>query len=752
MKLIIVESPAKVKTISKFLGKDFKIMSTIGHIVDLPQKRIGVTMNDSIEIDYEPLPDKQKIINQIRSAAAKADEIFLAPDPDREGEIIAWHTFKQIEHAIKKKTPIYRIAFNEITKPAILEAVSNPGEIDMKKVAAQQARRVLDRWVGYEVSPVLWDKVTRGLSAGRVQSVALRLITEREQEIRNFKPEEYWTIHGLFAKQKQHLETQLANIGKKKAEIKTETQAKSLVTDIKECSFTIAKISDKERKKNPSPPFMTSSLQQTSYTRLGFGVKKTMQLAQKLYEGVPLEDSSSPVALITYMRTDSLRLSEIALKQARAFIEDTFDKTYLPTRAQRYAKSTKKKKETTQDAHEAIRPIDVNRTPESVSAYLKPDMAKLYALIWNRFVASQMMPANYATRQVSVVGGKYTFKASGSTLLFDGYLRVWGKEKEEQKNPIPTDIAEKDLVALEKIDPKQHFTQPPPRFTEGSLVKTLEKEGIGRPSTYASILNTIQARSYTTLENKKFIPTELGTTVTELLVENLPHVMNLSFTAEMELDLDKIARAEMERDTLLREFYETFSADLEKFRGSEKKRRTQPTEIDCPSCKEDKLLIRFGKAGEFLGCARFPECNFTSNFSRDEDGIIKLAAQKEPELLDRLCPNCSKPLRQIIGRYGPFVACSGYPECKFIEQVIAPVDCPSCGSKLVQKRWRGGSFWGCATYPKCKTAVWGTIVKTPCSSCKGPFMSEKTDKTGKTTLTCPKSECQFSTESKPNKA
>ncbi len=744
-RLLIVESPAKIKTILKFLGNDYVLMATFGHVKDLPPKKIGVTMtDDGIALEYVPIENKDKVIAEICKTASKCSEVFLAPDPDREGEMIAWNIGQEIARVIKDKNAIHRISFNEITKSAVLQAIENPGEIDMQKVAAQQARRVLDRWVGYEVSPILWRKVAKGLSAGRVQSVALRLVCDREAEIRNFKPEEYWSITGDFKHGESIISAALTHIGTKKAEVTNETDAKTIVDQIKKTSYAIDSITDKTRLKNALPPFMTSSLQQAAFNQLGFSVKKTMQLAQQLYEGIPM-GQDAPVALITYMRTDSLRIADSALKQARDFISKQFGTSYLPTKANIF--DGKKKKVAAQEAHEAIRPIDVTITPDRAKRHLQKDLARLYELIWKRFVASQMTPAQYAQRQVDIKGGQFTFRVTGSTLIFDGFLKVYFVDEDDEKENkviLPKDLAEKDPLALKKIDPKQHFTQPPPRFTEGSLVKEMEKNGIGRPSTYAAVLNTIRARSYTTLdERKRFVPTELGTLVTDLLVANLPDIMNISFTAHMEEDLDKIANGEMERDTLLREFYATFQKDLKKFAGDKGKKPAKETNVRCPECKKANLVIRFGKTGEFLGCPNYPECKFTCNIERSPEGEIQCKEIEKPQLLDVACPNCGKPLRQLIGKFGPFIACSGYPECKYIHQTKAGFPCPQCGGDIVKRRWRGGTFWGCSNYPKCKFAVFGDIEETPCPLCKLPFLIKKVAKDGTVTLMCSDKKCGY---------
>ena len=739
-KLLIVESPAKIKTIAKFLGKEFTIMSTVGHIKDLPKKTLGIKMGKTIDLEYVAIDKKDKIIKDLVKEAKNSNEIYLAPDPDREGEIIAWHVEQEFLKVAKPEN-IHRISFNEITKSAIIDAIEHPSKVDIKKVAAQQARRVLDRWVGYEVSPILWRKITKGLSAGRVQSVALKIICLREMEIRSFKVEEYWSIEGVFTTLKQDkIISQLTHINKKAIEIDSQEKVEKVIEELKKETFSIESVTDKKRTKNPVAPFITSSLQQAGANKLNFPVKKIMSLAQNMYEGVALGDPKNPVALITYMRTDSTRLSQTAIDQAREFIPQAYGKEYLPATANLYSQ-----KNAAQDAHEAIRPIDVNITPDDIKMYVDADIYKLYNLIWTRFIACQMKPALYAQRQVVIAGGKYLFKVTGSTLLFDGFLKAYqaDDEEENEKNvKLPQEINEKENVSLSKVDPKQHFTQPPPRYSEATLVKELEKLGIGRPSTYATILSTIQARTYVTIEKKRFTPTELGSRVVEMLSENLPKIMDTQFTALMEEDLDKVAQGDMERDTLLREFYASFSQDLAKFKEDTSRKNVVPTDVTCPQCDAQKLVIRIGKTGEFIGCPGFPECKFTSNFNRLEDGTIVLAETKEPELLSESCPNCHKALRIMKGRFGEFTACSGYPTCKYIKQNIAPFPCPTCASNLVERKWRGGKFWGCSNYPKCKFAIFADIENRPCPTCKAPYLLKKITKEG-VSIFCSDKNCSY---------
>lgn len=753
-KLLIVESPAKIKTISKFLGKDFKIMSTVGHIKDLPEKRLGVTINGTIEIEYDIIKNKKKVITDFVKEAKDSDFIYLAPDPDREGEIIAWHAEQEILK-VADASKIFRITFNEITADAINKAIANPSQVDLKKVSAQQARRVLDRLVGYEVSPVLWKKIAKGLSAGRVQSVALRLICDREEQIRAFKPEEYWTIDALFnnSSANDNLEKFNAALFKiNDQELKLTNQKDTLAAKdwLLNSNYLIDTIVDKNRSRKPYAPFMTSSLQQAAYNTLGFSVKKTMDIAQKLYEGVPLADASTPVALITYMRTDSLRLSDTALEQSRSYLESNLGKAYIPAKANLYSK---KNETNVQDAHEAVRPIDISKTPEDVKKYLPKELASLYELIWRRTLASQMKPAEYAQRQVNIIAksekNNASFRATGSTLIFDGFLKIYNHSEEEddkKQSKIPAGLKEGQDLNLNLLEEKQHFTQPAPRYTEASLVKELEKEGIGRPSTYAAILNTIRAREYTELDTKKrFVPTELGMIVVKTLTKNLPKIMEPSFTASMEKDLDLIATGEMERDTVLRSFYKPFKEALDEFAG-QKGKQTEVTDLDCLECKNHKLLVRFGKNGEFLGCQGYPECKYTTQFERDDTGQIKIIETKV-QSLEETCPKCAKNLRIVNGRFGEFAACSGYPECNYIKQEKAWFKCPKCTSDITKRSYRGGKFWGCAGYPKCRFAIFDELLQEACPDCHLPYLVSKQVK-DKNVLSCFEKTCVFNTKQK----
>jgi len=722
-KVLIVESPSKVKTISKFLSKDFLVTSTKGHIRDLPVKTIGIEIKkNSIDIEYENLKNKTEAIKGLIKATSDADIIYLAPDPDREGEIIALHTKEVINKKLKKDAQVYRITFNEISKKAVTEAIKNTRDIDPHLIEAQQSRRILDRLVGYKVSPVLWKKVSRGLSAGRVQSVALKIICIREREIRSFVIEEYWSVHAQFCIEKTVLLAELVKINNEKIDTISETEAKKISTDMQALSWHVESIKDTERSRKPYAPFITSTLQQASYNQLGFNVQQTMSIAQKMYEGIAIK--SNTVALITYMRTDSTRISESALKEVRNFIEESYSSKYLPDSPVMYSKSSA----ATQDAHEAIRPIDVTLTPESIKKFVDAEIYKLYDLIWRRFVACQMVPAIYTNRLIMIESDKkqFTVKASGSIIKFDGFLKVYNmNEDEEEETKLPPLLKEKSKADLQKVDLKQHFTQPPARYSEATLVKELESEGIGRPSTYAAIMKTIRDRLYTMLDDKKrFVPTELGMKVSDILDENLPEIMDIQFTSKLEEQLDLVAEGKITRDKLIIDFYDNFTKSLEKFEKKKLSKSHEETTIKCPDCT-NILMIKVGKTGEFLACSQYPNCKFTSNFKRNEHGEIIMEEQKKDEVLDLICPTCGKNLVKKNGRYGEFIACSGYPACKYIHKEQTKELCPGCKKDhLVKRKWKNSIFWSCASYPNCKFGISGDIIEQTCGKCQFPFLKK----------------------------
>ncbi len=696
--LVIVESPAKARTINKYLGKDFRVMASIGHIKDLPKNKLGVDIDKDFEPHYEIIRGKAKVIKELKKASKDADIIFLGPDPDREGEAIAWH-IKEVLNG-RREGIIKRVLFNEITEKGIKEAIAHPTEIDKNKVDAQQARRVLDRLVGYQVSPLLWEKVRMGLSAGRVQSVAVRLICEREREIESFVPQEYWSITALF----DGFEAKLVKKDGKKITISTEEEAKSIVRELKGETFKVEEIEQKQRKRNPTPPFITSRLQQEASRRLGFSAQKTMVIAQQLYEGVDLGEEG-PTGLITYMRTDSHRIAPEAIQAVRGYIEKTYGKEYLPKKPNVY-----KSKKTAQEAHEAIRPTNMKYTPEYVKPYLTEDQWKLYELIWKRFVASQMHHAILDQTRVSIGAGKYTFQAVGTVVRFHGFTILYeektDEESEEEKKLPPL---EKDTV-LELLDlvARQHFTQPPPRYTEASLIRELEEKGIGRPSTYALILSTIQDRGYVVKEKGRLKPTELGFLVTELLVKSFPDILNVKFTAHLEEELDRVEEGKLKWIDVIKEFYSRFREDLERAKQEMQtiKGQEEPTDIPCKKCGR-MMVIKWGKNGKFLACPGYPECKTTMDFRVDEKG--KIVPVENTEYVEQKCPNCGGPMVIKSGRFGRFIACSRYPECKTTLPLSTGVPCPEegCNGVLVERRSkRGRTFYGCSKYPACKYVTW----------------------------------------------
>lgn len=714
--LVIVESPAKARTIEKYLGKDFSVIASVGHVRDLPKNELGVEIENNFKPKYRTIKGKKKIIDSLKSAANGAGKIYLATDPDREGEAIAWHIANSL-NSDEDKT--YRVQFNEITKQGVTEGIKEPGKINMDRVNAQQSRRILDRLVGYMVSPLLWKPLKYGLSAGRVQSVALRLICERENEIEKFIPKEYWTIDGHFEKtdkttdsKEETIKARLEKKKGKKIEISNEKQVKEILNEIEKKEAKVGNVSKKELKQSPSAPFITSTLQQDANRKLGFTAKKTMTLAQQLYEGIAL-GSEGPVGLITYMRTDSTRVSSESIKQAKSFITKNFGEQFL---GKGRAAGPQKKKAGTQDAHEAIRPANVEKSPDNIKNFLSSDQYKLYKLIWDRFVASQMAPAIFDQSTITIAVGDYEFITKGKILKFPGFMKLYVESKDNGENnedSIIYDVEKDEKLNVQKYDEKQHFTTPPPRYSEARLVKTLEQKGIGRPSTYASIISTIMDREYVVLEDKKFRPTELGRIVNRLLISNFTHLFNAEFTAEMEKELDQIESGNMEWVKLLENFYKDFKKELDK---AEKKFDTDLT-IDekCPKCGKE-LIIKYGKNGSFIACSGYPECRFSSNFERDENGKIKLTDEKNGKSTGLTCEKCGSELLIKKSRYGEILACSAYPECKNIKSFLRLKDgtikvietgeeledkCPKCESSLVVKSGRNGIFAACSAYPKC---------------------------------------------------
>ncbi len=740
-KLVIVESPAKAKTIQKYLGRGFRVASSMGHVRDLPKKNLAIDVDQGFEPVYEVT--KQKVVNELRQAIRGADEVYLATDPDREGEAIAWHITQAV--GIPKNKSVHRVIFQEITKNAVQSAIANPRVINDYLVEAQQARRVLDRLVGYQLSPLLWDKVKRGLSAGRVQSVAVRLIVEREHEIEAFKSVEYWTIEADLAKvagangaheleqRKDVFRAVLIERGGEKLgkfAIENQEQANAIVSDLNDARYAVKKITRKDKRRSPTPPFITSTLQQEAARKLGFSAKKTMTLAQQLYEGVDIGGDEGVIGLITYMRTDSVNVAAEARQEARQVIAERYGPEYVPEKPPIY----KTKAKGAQEAHEAIRPTSAARTPEALANALERDQSRLYDLIWKRFLASQMAPAIFDSTTVDISASRgneatpsYVFRATGSVLKFAGFLAVYnvsldeGEEDEDREKRLPL-LAEGEPLDLLALLPIQHFTEPPPRYTEASLVKELERLGIGRPSTYAQIISTIQDRGYVAASEKKMLPTTLGRVVTDLLVAHFPAIVDYDFTSAMEQQLDDIAEGEKRRVPVLQEFYGPFQNTLTEAqqRMRNVKQEEILTDITCPKCGQSKLAIKFGRNGEFLACSRYSKaggedsCDFTSDFHRDSEGRIVIDAASAPETSDVMCDKCGRPMVIKKSRFGPFLGCSGYPECTNTRRIgkdgkPAPlpeptgVICPKCQQgELLKRRGRfGRPFYGCGRYPQC---------------------------------------------------
>ncbi len=750
--LVVVESPTKVRTVKKYLGKDYNVAATVGHIKDLPNKEMGIDIDSGFKPEYKNIPGKQKIIKALKQAAGDAENIYLAPDPDREGEAIAWHATEVLK---KRGRKFHRVLFHELTKDAIHKAMASPQALDRSKYEAQQARRILDRLVGYQISPLLWRKVKGGLSAGRVQSVALRIICERERAIHVFEPQEYWSITA-------HLEGEtppafMAKLAKKndaKIKIPNEAKANSILGQLEGQTFVVKKITNKTVHKNPLPPFTTSKLQQDAIRKLRFSAKKTMLIAQQLYEGIEL-GPGEPVGLITYMRTDSTRIAKEAADDALRLIREKFGEDYAMDKP-RFFKNRRK----AQDAHEAIRPTAVANTPEKMAPYLSKDQQALYRLIWQRFVASQMKQAIIDQISVAIAAGPYQFAASGSTIKFPGFMELYMSVDDEissrnqKKKPLLPALAEGMILKLLQLEPKQHFTQPPPRFSEASLVKELEENGIGRPSTYASILSTIRQKEYVDLQNRYFRPTELGFIVNDLLVENFPDIVDVDFTARMEENLDRIESSEVASSKILAQFYGPFKKDLET--ASTAMRSVKgvglPTGLDCPDCG-NQLHIKVGKNGHFLACSGYPDCTYSRDYVRDERGQIQAVETNSEEVVDKTCDKCGNPMVVKRGRYGEFLACSAYPDCKNTESLNANgannkigIKCPekNCEGEIVERHSRRGKiFYGCSRFPKCEFATWDKPVDKRCPQCGNKILLEKTTKKEGTFLTCLSDECRY---------
>jgi DNA topoisomerase-1 len=768
--LVIVESPAKAKTINKFLGRNYTVKASMGHVRDLPAKSLAVDVEKNFAPKYEVVPGRKKILDELKKAAKTSSAIYLAADPDREGEAICWHLAHELKAARK---PVHRVMFNEITKRAVTEAFTHPGPIDQRKVDAQQARRILDRLVGYKISPLLWEKVRRGISAGRVQSVALRLVVDREKEIRAFVPTEYWTITARLARPDgigPEFPARLARVDGDKANIPSQETADAIRTELEApgTGYRVAALTRKEKRRNPVAPFTTSKLQQEAARKLRFTARKTMQVAQQLYEGIELGEAGS-VGLITYMRTDSTRISPEAQTEVRTFVVERYGAQFLPDRPPAY-----KSGKGAQEAHEAIRPTSVLREPGQVAANLTRDQLNLYTLIWNRFVASQMRPAVFDTTAVEIAAGRFTFRASGQHLTFAGFMQVYvegrdeaqsdearlGDGEEDEERSLP-ELAEGQALDCRGLDPVQHFTQPPPRYTEATLVKELEEQGIGRPSTYAAILSVIQNRDYVVKAEGKFRPTELGEIVVDLLVESFPRILDPGFTAQMETKLDEIEEGTADWLEAMHEFYGAFARWLEHAKKKMKnvKAMEEPTDQVCEKCGRS-MVIKWGRFGKFLACSGYPECKNTKELPGNGNGGPEAGGNGNGESVageGQACENCGKPMVLKRGRFGPFLACSGYPECRTVVRIAKaaaappePTDqvCETCGAPMVIRTGRFGRFYSCSTYPKCKN-VKPIPIGVNCPQCGAPLTARRT-KRGRTFYGCTAyPTCEFTSWDRP---
>jgi DNA topoisomerase-1 len=732
--LVVVESPAKVKTLEKFLGRDYVIRASVGHIKDLPEDELGVDLEKDFQPQYVTISGKGKIIRELKKASKDVKNIYLGPDPDREGEAIAWHIAEEIGNGNKN---IYRVLFNEITQRAVLEALRRPGKLQQSKYEAQQARRILDRLVGYQVSPLLWEKVQRGLSAGRVQSVAVRIICDREREIQNFISEEYWSLTATLKGKSSPItfDAKLTKWKGKKVKMANEVEALAIQKALGSVPYTVLKIVQQEKQRHPFPPFITSRLQQEAFRKLSFPAQKTMRIAQKLYEGIDLGEMGS-VGLITYMRTDSVRISTEAIQQVRKWIKDRFGDTYLTPKPNVY-----KSRRGAQEAHECIRPTSIELEPDQVKAFLDKDQMALYKLIWDRFVASQMPSARFLQTTAEIKADDAIFTATGSVPVFQGFMALYmegedNRENGDQENALPP-LSEGEILELLGLHPKQHFTQPPYRFSEATLIKELEEQGIGRPSTYAAILSTIKEKGYVRLEKGKFFPTELGLVVNDLLVVSFPDIFDIEFTAQMEENLDKIEEGQRDWVETLKEFYLPFQKDLEMAKVSMRNVKVEkiPTDANCERCGS-KMVKRWGKRGYFLACSSYPKCRYTREVEGNEENQVETEAK---------CAKCGSPMVVKHGKFGRFLACSNYPTCKFTQPLDTGVRCPQegCDGIIVERRTRKGrTFYSCTNYPDCTYALWDKPIPEKCPQCGFPFLVEKQGKGG-LVKRCPKKECGY---------
>ena len=753
--LVIVESPAKAKTIEKYLGKDFHVMASYGHVRDLVPKEGAVDPDHDFQMKYQIIDRNAKHVDAIRKELKKCDGLFLAPDPDREGEAIAWHLQQILEEkgALKNKI-CARVVFHQITKNAVQAAMKNTRDISMDLVNAQQARRALDYLVGFSLSPLLWRKVRPGLSAGRVQSPALRLIVERELEIEKFITQEYWTIHAALSadkKKKQNFTARLTHLSGEKVEqfdINDAEKSQTICDELTEAAngkCRVMKVTKKERKRHPAAPFTTSTLQQEASRKLGFSAQRTMQVAQQLYEGIDTGDGAA--GLITYMRTDSVTLAQEALDDLRACIDSRYGKEFVPDEARVY----KTKSKNAQEAHEAIRPTNATRNPHDIKSFLTPEQFKLYDLIWKRTIASQMIDATLDTVAVDLEIGKGIFRANGSTITNPGFITVYQEDHDDKKatdedsDKLLPPLEENQIIPIESIAGEQHFTEPPPRFSEASLVKALEEFGIGRPSTYASIIATLKNREYVDMDNKRFIPTDVGRVVNRFLTKYFTMYVDYDFTAKLENDLDSVSCGEIEWIPVLEHFWSPFKTQIDDVQENVKRSDVtqEPMDEQCPKCAKP-LSIRLGKRGRFVGCSGYPECDYTRNLSGDVE-------DNTPETVEgRVCPECESPLIIRHGKYGKFIGCSSYPKCKHIESLEQPEDtkvaCPKCveGHIVKRKSRRGKIFFSCNRYPDCDYALWYPPLNEPCPQCNWPILMLKTTKTKGEEKVCPQKECGYS--------